>query len=45
LFREEGEERVAALLARGGFALEAERRRWPHREPGGGFYMARLRRA
>jgi 16S rRNA (cytosine967-C5)-methyltransferase len=44
LLREEGEERVAELLARGGFDLEAESRRWPHRHPGAGFYMARLRR-
>ncbi|MFL5262608.1 MAG: RsmB/NOP family class I SAM-dependent RNA methyltransferase [Anaeromyxobacteraceae bacterium] len=44
LFREEGEARVAALLARGGFALEREARRWPQRDPGAGFYLARLRR-
>lgn len=44
LLREEGEARVAAFLAAGGFALEEEGRRWPHREPGGGFYWARLRR-
>jgi 16S rRNA (cytosine967-C5)-methyltransferase len=42
LLREEGEDRVAALVARGGVALEAEQRRWPHRDAGGGFYMARL---
>lgn len=41
---EEGEERVAAFLAAAPFALEVERRRWPHREPGAGFYLARLRR-
>ncbi len=44
LFREEGEERVRALVERGGFSLEEERRRWPHRDPGSGFYIARLRR-
>ncbi len=44
VLREEGEERVAALLAGGSFTLEHESRRWPHREPGGGFYIARLRR-
>jgi 16S rRNA (cytosine967-C5)-methyltransferase len=44
VFAEEGEDRVAALLARGGVELERELRRWPHRDPGGGFYMARLRR-
>lgn len=44
LFREEGEERVRALLVRGGFDVEEERRRWPHRDPGSGFYVARLRR-
>jgi 16S rRNA (cytosine967-C5)-methyltransferase len=44
LFEDEGEARVAALLARGAFALEEERRRWPHRDPGAGFYMARIRK-
>jgi 16S rRNA (cytosine967-C5)-methyltransferase len=44
LFREEGEDRVKGLLARGGFAIELERRRWPHRDPGSGFYIARLRK-
>ncbi|HEX8909737.1 MAG TPA: RsmB/NOP family class I SAM-dependent RNA methyltransferase, partial [Anaeromyxobacteraceae bacterium] len=44
LLREEGEARIAAFLATGGFALEEEGRRWPHRQPGGGFYWARLRR-
>jgi len=42
VLRDEGEERVARLLAAGGFALDEERRRWPHRDPGGGFYVARL---
>jgi len=45
LFREEGEERVRAFLANGSFTLELERRRWPHRDAGAGFYIARLRRA
>jgi 16S rRNA (cytosine967-C5)-methyltransferase len=44
LFEEEGEARVRAALARGGVALEEERRRWPHRDAGAGFYMARLRK-
>ena len=44
VFQEEGEARVARLLAGGGFDLEAEERRWPHRHPGAGFYLARLRR-
>ena len=44
VLREEGEDRVRALLARGGFTVEHESRRWPHRDPGSGFYVARLRR-
>jgi 16S rRNA (cytosine967-C5)-methyltransferase len=45
LFREEGEEVVEAFLrGRGDFALEEQRRRWPHRDPGAGFFLARLRR-
>ena len=44
LLREEGEERVAAFLPGGDFALEEEGRRWPHQHAGGGFYWARLRR-
>jgi 16S rRNA (cytosine967-C5)-methyltransferase len=42
VLRDEGEARVARLLAAGGFALDEERRRWPHRDAGGGFYLARL---
>ena len=44
LLREEGEDRVAALLASECLDLELEERRWPHRHPGAGFYLARLRR-
>jgi 16S rRNA (cytosine967-C5)-methyltransferase len=44
VLREEGEDRVAALVARGEAELDREVRRWPHRDAGGGFYMARLRR-
>ena len=45
VFREEGEEVVASFLAGNpGFRLVAEERRWPHREPGAGFYLARLAR-
>lgn len=46
LFREEGEDVVERFLdGRLGFAIEEARRRWPHRDPGAGFYMARLRRS
>jgi len=45
LFREEGEEVVEAFLrSRPGFRLEEASRRWPHRSPGAGFYLARMRR-
>jgi 16S rRNA (cytosine967-C5)-methyltransferase len=45
LFREEGEEVVEAFLrGRDDFGLEEKQRRWPHREPGAGFFLARLRR-
>ncbi len=45
VFREEGEEVVASFLAGDpGFRLVAEERRWPHRDPGAGFYLARLAR-
>jgi len=43
LFREEGEEVVARFLAsHPRFVVAEERRRWPHREPGAGFFLARL---
>jgi len=43
LFREEGEDVVERFLARHpGFSLEARARRWPHRDPGAGFFLARL---
>jgi len=46
LFREEGEDVVERFLdGRAGFALDEARRRWPHRDPGAGFYMARMRRS
>jgi 16S rRNA (cytosine967-C5)-methyltransferase len=46
LFQEEGEARIASFLAnRPAFGLELEERRWPHRQPGAGFYIARLRHA
>ncbi len=46
LFREEGEDVVETFLrGRDDFALEEQRRRWPHRDPGAGFYMARMRRS
>jgi len=45
VFREEGEEVVAPFLAEhSDFRLEAEERRWPHRNAGSGFYLARLGR-
>jgi 16S rRNA (cytosine967-C5)-methyltransferase len=45
LFREEGEEVVRRFLdGHPGFALDEEARRWPHRDPGAGFYLARLTR-
>jgi len=45
LFREEGEDVVEEFLhGHGDFALEEARRRWPHRDPGAGFYLARMRR-
>ena len=45
VFREEGEEVVGAFLAGNpGFRLLSEERRWPHRDPGAGFYLARLER-
>lgn len=45
VFPEEGEEVVAAFLGETpGFRRVAESRRWPHRDPGAGFYVARLRR-
>jgi 16S rRNA (cytosine967-C5)-methyltransferase len=45
LFRAEGEDVVETFLrGRDDFALEEQRRRWPHRDPGAGFYMARMRR-
>jgi len=43
IFREEGEEVVLAFLANHPtFRREAEERRWPHLQPGAGFYLARL---
>ena len=45
IFREEGEEVVRAFLAsHPTFRLVAEERRWPHLQPGAGFYLARLAR-
>ena len=45
VFREEGEEVVGPFLAANpGFRLVLEERRWPHRQPGAGFYLARLSR-
>lgn len=45
VFREEGEEVVLAFLAGNpGFRLASEERRWPHRNPGAGFYVALLER-
>jgi 16S rRNA (cytosine967-C5)-methyltransferase len=45
VFREEGEEVVEPFL-RGlpDFRLAASERRWPQRDPGAGFYLARLER-
>jgi 16S rRNA (cytosine967-C5)-methyltransferase len=46
VFREEGEDVVRPFVeAHPEFALVAEERRWPHRHPGAGFYVARLERA
>jgi 16S rRNA (cytosine967-C5)-methyltransferase len=46
VFREEGEEVVEGFLAaHPAFRLVAASRRWPHRHPGAGFYVARLRRS
>lgn len=43
VLREENEEAVARFLAgHPGFRLEEERRMWPHRLEGGGFFGARL---
>jgi 16S rRNA (cytosine967-C5)-methyltransferase len=45
LFREEGEEVVARFLqAHPEFRRERAWRRWPHLQPGAGFFAARLRR-
>jgi 16S rRNA (cytosine967-C5)-methyltransferase len=45
LFREEGEDVLADFLVRHrDFRLEVEERRWPHRTPGAGFFLARLER-
>ena len=45
IFHEEGEGVVGPFLASNpGFRLVAEERRWPHRKPGAGFYLARLER-
>jgi 16S rRNA (cytosine967-C5)-methyltransferase len=44
-FQEEGEGVVEPFLAANpGFRLVSEERRWPHRDPGAGFYVARLER-
>jgi 16S rRNA (cytosine967-C5)-methyltransferase len=46
VFREEGEEVVDRFLAaKPSFRLATASRRWPHRHPGAGFHVARLRRA
>ena len=45
IFQEEGEGVVRPFLAANpGFRLALEERRWPHRQPGAGFYLARLER-
>lgn len=45
VFREEGEDVVASFLAGNPeFRRVAAERRWPHRDPGAGFYVARLAR-
>jgi 16S rRNA (cytosine967-C5)-methyltransferase len=45
VFREEGEDVVADFLGRHrDFRLAAGERRWPHRTPGAGFFLARLER-
>ena len=45
VFQEEGEGVVDPFLAANpGFRLALEERRWPHRHPGAGFYLARLER-
>jgi len=45
IFQEEGEGVVGPFLAANpGFRLVAQERRWPHRDPGAGFYLARLER-
>lgn len=43
LFREEGEDVLERFLeAHPRFALVEAQRRWPHRDPGAGFFLARL---
>jgi 16S rRNA (cytosine967-C5)-methyltransferase len=45
LFREEGEDVVAPFLKEHpDFRLVTEERRWPHRNAGAGFYLARMER-
>ena len=45
VFREEGEEVVEPFVREHPeFRLAASERRWPHRAPGAGFYLARLER-
>jgi 16S rRNA (cytosine967-C5)-methyltransferase len=45
VFREEGEDVVEPFLREHPeFWLAASERRWPHREPGAGFFLARLER-
>ena len=45
IFQEEGEGVVGPFLAASpGFRMVLEERRWPHRHPGAGFYLARLER-
>ncbi len=45
LFREEGEDVVHPFLAGNPeFRLSIEERRWPHRDEGAGFYLARMTR-
>ncbi len=45
VFQEEGEGVVGPFLAANeGFRMALEERRWPHRHPGAGFYLARLER-
>ena len=46
IFQEEGEGVVGPFLeVTPGFRMALEERRWPHRHPGAGFYLARLERA